>query len=139
MVQLLKRSSKKIKTNTNKDEAITYIRPFHKRYVEIEKEAYTSEERYYYIKYNRENLGWVKARSIQRVHKMSKISPLNIYFRTKMCEMEKNNPVRYSSKLEWTLKYGMLIQNNTKIACFSKPEDFDGGEEKTIPEEYKND
>ena len=130
---------KKIKTNTNKDEAITYIRPFHKRYVEIEKEAYTSEERYYYIKYNRENLGWVKARSIQRVHKMSKISPLNIYFRTKMCEMEKNNPVRYSSKLEWTLKYGMLIQNNTKIACFSKPEDFDGGEEKTIPEEYKND
>lgn len=128
---------KNIKTNTERDEAVTYIRPFNNRYVEIEKLAHTSEELYYFIKYNEKEVGWVKARAIQRVHEITKASPLNLYFQLKMAEIERNAPLAYSTKIEWTLKYGKLIQPSS-VSFYSEPEGVTGSIELSVSEDYKN-
>lgn len=128
---------KNIKTNTDKDEVVTYIKPFKNRYVEIEKVAHTSDGIYYYITYNRNNLGWVKARAIQRVHEIKRVSPLNMYFRTRMAEKEKELPVMYPNRIEWTIKYCKL-KSFDKTRFFSEPEGVTGGIELTVSEEYNN-
>lgn len=128
---------KDIVMSEEENEIITYIKPFKHRYVEIEKVANTSNGYYYFIKYNGKKLGWAIARSIQRVHKVKRMSPLNLYFQTKIAEREKDNPVKYPNKVEWTLRYGKL-NDFQKTAFFSEPEGVTGGLELSVSEEYSN-
>lgn len=128
---------KEIKKNTAKDQVITYVKPFKNRYVKIVKVADTSDGRYYCVKYNGEKLGWVKSRAIQRVHKIRKYSPVNLYFDQKMKIMENENPVSYPERIEWVLKYGKL-KDFDSVSLYSEPEGVTGGVELSLPLEYKN-
>lgn len=128
---------KKIKTNTTKDQVITYVKPFKNRYVQIKKVADTSDGRYYYVKYKGEKLGWVKSSAVQRVHKISKYSPVNLYFYQKMKIMESENPVTYPEQIEWVFKYGKL-KDFDSVALYSEPEGVTGGVELSLPFEYKD-
>ncbi|KAF1304823.1 CDP-glycerol glycerophosphotransferase family protein [Enterococcus sp. JM9B] len=120
----------------HKDEAkVTYIKPFFKRYVEFSRIAYTNLGRYFYIKYNGKNIGWVSPKPLRRIHKLNKWSPLNTYFYRRIKELENEEPIKYSKKIKNLELYGIL-QNKEDITLWSDPENSTMAELLPISEDY---
>lgn len=126
---------KSIKTNTDNDEIVTHVRYFKNRYLEIERVAYTNNGRYFLVKYNHNELGWMSPKPLMRVHKTFKFSPINQYFITRMSSQEKKSPVIYTEKIEEVLKY-VRITNKKIEFIMSEPEGTTGELKIPFSEEY---
>ena len=128
---------KELKTNKDADVIVTYARYFKNRYLEIEKVAYTSNGRYFLVKYNKKILGWISPKPLKRQHKVSKISPLNQYFLTRMRQQELQKPVVYTDKIEKVSKFVKVINKNLD-AIWSAPPGALHSNEISFSEEYVN-
>lgn len=128
---------KSIKTNTDKDEIVTYARYFKNRYMEIEKVAYTTNGRYFLVKYNKKVLGWMSPRPLRRFHKVNKFSPLNQYFLNRMIQKEKREPIMHTTKIEKVSFYAK-IANKKLDTVWTAPEGAIHSQEISFSEEYLN-
>lgn len=126
---------KDIKTNTEKDEILTYIKPFANRYLEIEKVAYTDAGRYFLVKYNKKTLGWVSPKPLMRVHETKKMSPINAYFLSRMSKMDVSSPVTYTDSVKVVESYARII-NQRDIEMWTAPKGTTGSENITVSDEY---
>ncbi|MGX7198159.1 CDP-glycerol glycerophosphotransferase family protein [Enterococcus olivae] len=126
---------RELRTNTDKDEIVTYARYFKNRYLEIEKVAYTSSGRYFLVKYDKKILGWMSPRPLKRLHKISRLSPLNQYFLNRMKQQEVQNPVLYTNKIE-KVSYFVKVINKELNTIWSEPEGAIYSREVPFSEEY---
>lgn len=111
---------KDIRKNSETDVMLTHVRYFKNRYLETDQIAYTSNGRYYRVKYNGEILGWVTGKPLKRHHKLQKNNPLMVYFRSKQRYQEKKDPVGYTTLLEKVDLYAVLNKDE-EFALYTEP------------------
>lgn len=69
------------------------------QYVFADKHAVTDGGQYLHIKYLGKSLGWIAARTIQRKHAFSSLSPLNLYFASKQAKLDKQLKIGVSDAI----------------------------------------
>lgn len=121
---------------SDEQDILTSIRPFKQRYMEFMKIAYTTRGKYLYVKYLDQELGWVLATPLMRLHELKKYSLGSMYFRYKMKQQDRKDPVVYSSKVTLVEKYAQLIESSATKSLWTAPKGMTGATEILIPDEY---
>lgn len=128
---------KNIRKNNGEDEIVTQAQYFKNRYLEIEKVAYTSNGKYFLVKYNQKIVGWISPKPLKRLHKINKLSPLNQYFLKKIKRQEIERPVLYTQKIE-KVSYFAKINDNKLTTIWTSPAGTLNSQKIPFSKEYVN-